>query len=171
MNLIEPRATLAVLATSLGLLGVTSTHAAEPSPHNIVFLDLGLHVIGAGCQRSASPRVALSVSTGLYDAWTSTDEVGDVRGAYLRLRPYVFLTDDAPCGLWLSPFVQGAFVSQKTADGKESGLAGAVGAAVGYAFLFANTVHLSLGAGGQYHAAEVFDGLHWHIDATLGYAF
>lgn len=146
--------------------------AADPAPRpNAVFLDLGLHVIGAGYQRTISRRVALSASTGLYDAWTATDEVGDVRGGYLRLRSYVFLVGEAPRGLWLSPFVQGAVVSAKTPSGAKSGLAGAAGLAVGYAFLFGDLVHLSLGGGGQYHASEIFHRFHWHLDVTLGIAF
>lgn len=164
------RTSLLVSALSLLLGGASHAQAPEP-PENVVFLDLGLHVIGAGYQRTVSPRVALSVSTGLYDAWTATDAVGDVRGGYLRLRPYVFLVGAAPRGVWVSPFVQGALVSAKTSSGEKSGLAGAVGLAVGYAFLFGDLVHLSLGGGAQYHAAETFDGLHWHVDATLGLAF
>lgn len=163
------RTRIAATLTLLTFAAPSHAHAAPPS--NTVLLDLGLHVIGVGYQRTLSSHLAVSASTGLYDAWTATDEVGDVRGAYLRLRPYVFLMGEAPEGLWLSPFVQGALVSNKTAGGEESGLAGAVGAAIGYAFLFDDAVHLSLGGGGQYHAANLFDGFHWHLDATLGYAF
>lgn len=159
------------LAVALTLLFAAPSHVHAAPPSNTVLLDLGLHVIGVGYQRTLSKYLAVSASTGLYDAWTATDEVGDVRGAYLRLRPYLFLMGEAPRGLWLSPFVQGAMVSSKTAGGEESGLAGAVGAAIGYAFLFDDAVHLSLGGGAQYHAAELFDGFHWHVDATLGYAF
>lgn len=159
-------------AATLTLLTAAAPARADAAPpSNTVLLDLGLHVIGVGYQRTLSSHLAVSASTGLYDAWTATDEVGDVRGAYLRLRPYVFLMGEAAEGLWLSPFVQGALVSSRTAGGEESGLAGAIGAAIGYAFLFDDTVHLSLGGGGQYHAAELFDGFHWHVDATLGYAF
>jgi hypothetical protein len=165
-----PRLPLLASVLMVFLGGASRAHEPEP-PKNAVFLDLGLHVIGAGYQRTVSKRLALSASTGLYDAWTATDEVGDVRGAYLRLRPYVFLVGEAPRGLWLSPFVQGALVSARTPSGEKSGTAGAVGLAVGYAFLFGDLVHLSLGGGAQYHAAKTFDGFHWHVDGTLGLAF
>lgn len=171
---------LAVLLTAFASLTAGAAHAAESKPPaNTILLDLGLHVIGAGYQRVVSDRVALSVTGGLYDPWTTTDEVGDIRGGYLRIRPYVFLIGTAPRGLWLSPFVQAAMVSAKTAEGAKSGGAFAFGAAAGYAFLFGDWLHLSLGLGGQYHHAEVatevaspaFHGFHWHLDATIGIAF
>ena len=171
-----------MLLAALVLLGGAAHARAPGPPKNTLLLDLGLHVIGAGYQRTVSGRVALSVTAGLYDPWTTTDEVGDIRGGYLRIRPYVFVVGAAPSGLWISPFVQAAMVSAhlaKTAGGSKPGGAFAFGAALGYAFLFGDWLHLSLGAGGQYHYVEVasderspaFHGLHWHIDATLGVAF
>jgi len=152
---------------------------AKPSPKNLVFADLGLHVIGLGFQRTVSPHVAISVSAGLYDPWTVTDKVGDIRGGYLRVRPYFFLTDLAPRGVWISPFVQGAAVSGERAGVAKVGPAGSLGASAGYAFLFGDIVHLSLGLGGQLHFAQIPGGsaspsfytAGVHADATLGFAF
>lgn len=148
------------------------------SPKNIVFADLGLHVIGLGYQRTVSDHIAFSLSGGLYDPWTVTDKVGDIRGGYLRARPYFFFTDHAPRGLWISPFAQGAVV-RATRNGEEkTGGAFALGASAGYAFLFGDIVHLSLGIGGQLHYARVvndappsFYTAGIHVDATLGFAF
>jgi len=147
-------------------------------PKNIVFADLGLHVIGLGYQRTLSDHVALSISGGLYDPWTVTDKVGDLRGGMLRVRPYFFFTDHAPKGLWISPFAQGSVV-RGTQNGEEKTGGGfALGAATGYAFLFGDVVHLSLGVGGQLHYARVgteakpsFYTAGVHVDGTLGFAF
>lgn len=148
-------------------------------PENVVFADLGLHVIGLGYQRKVSPHVAISISGNFYDPWTVTDKLGDVRGGVLRVRPYFFLLDEAPRGPWISPFFQGGVVRGERNGESKIGPAGALGAAIGYAFLFADRVHLSLGVGGQLHAAYIPDssrkpsfytaGL--HVDATLGFAF
>lgn len=161
--------------------GGSASAAPEPevAPAHIVLADLGLHVVGLGYQRTLGTRVALSVSVGLYDPWTVTDEVGDIRGAYVRARAYFFLVGRAPEGLWVSPFAQAAIVSGRRADGPALGGAAASGVALGYAFLIADHFHLGVGAGGQWHVADVseddappsFSELGWHIDLTLGYAF
>lgn len=146
---------------------------------NIVIADLGLHVVAVGYQRTIASNIALSASVGLYDPWTTTDKVGDIRGGILRVRPYVFLSDDAPRGWWFSPFAQGGVVRGIRAGVEKQGLALSVGAALGYAFLIANVLHLSFGLGGQAHAAQVsggstppsFQGAWIHADATVGVAF
>ncbi|HRG95987.1 MAG TPA: DUF3575 domain-containing protein [Polyangiaceae bacterium] len=161
----------------------TEAHAeaAPPRPQkkNIVLADLGLHVIGLGFQRTVSPHVAISVSGGLYDPWTVTDKLGDIRGWIIRARPYFFALEEAPRGLWFSPFIQGGSVSG-TQDGVEkSGGTGALGASVGYAFLLGDLLHLSLGLGGQLHFAKLkgsaappsFYTAGLHLDATVGFAF
>ena len=152
---------------------------AKVSPKNIVFADLGLHVIGLGYQRKISPHVALSISGGLYVPWTATDKLGDLRGGMVRLRPYFFFTDEAPRGVWLSPFIQGAVASGDRNGVSKSGPGFALGAAVGYAFLFKDVVHLSLGLGGQLHLVQIEGGsappsfytAGIHFDATVGFAF
>lgn len=153
-------------------------------PKNVVLADLGLHVVGAGYQRTVAPRLAISLTGGLYQPWTTTPNIDDVRGAYLRVRPYFFVTGAAPRGLWLSPFFQAGYVHGTREATQKPGSMLAAGLAVGYAFLLADHLHLSLGAGGQWHRVRVtgtatspssddpsFSKLGVHVDGTLGYAF
>jgi hypothetical protein len=171
-----------VLACLLSLPARARASDAEvrkpADPKNVVLADLGLHVIALGYQRTLSDHVALSVSSGLYDPWTVTEKVGDIRGAMLRVRPYFFFTDHAPRGVWISPFAQGAVVRGTSQGEARTGGAFALGAAAGYAFLFGGVVHLSLGVGGQLHYARVgtdappsFYTAGIHIDGTVGFAF
>lgn len=172
-------ASLALLLSLLPSEANALSIEPRPSPPHVLFADLGLHVIGVGYQRTLSPHLAFSISGGLYDPWTVTDKVGDVRGGIVRLRPYFFLTDSAPRGLWLSPFFQGGIVSGQRAGAARVGTAAAMGGSVGYAFLFGDVVHLSLGLGAQLHGARIpdspaapsFYGVGFHADATVGFAF
>lgn len=151
----------------------------KAAPKNIVLADLGLHVIAVGFQRTLSPHVALSVSAGLYDPWTVTDKVGDLRGGVLRLRPYFFLSDEAPRGAWISPFIQGGAVRGDRDGATKVGATAALGASIGYAALFWDVLHVSLGLGGQIHTAKLSGGdappsfytAGIHVDGTIGYAF
>ncbi|HQY62048.1 MAG: DUF3575 domain-containing protein [Myxococcales bacterium] len=183
-------------AVLLPLLGLAAPAAAEeekkaaehepedakpalPSKKNVVFADLGLHVIGLGFQRTVAPHVAVAVSGGLYDPWTVTEKVGDIRGWMIRARPYFYATEEAPRGLWISPFIQGGSVHGTQNGVEKSGGTGALGASIGYALLLGNIVHLSLGLGGQLHFAKLegsaappsFYTAGLHLDATLGFAF
>lgn len=157
--------------------------SAGPPPANLILADLGLHVIGLGYQRTVTSSVALQADVDWYVPWTQTDEALDTMGAVLRLRPVFFVTDDAPKGLWISPFVQGGFVRADRGTETKVGPAGALGASVGYALLIADHLHLSAGAGVQVHGARVpggpnreptdpsFYGPYPHLDGTVGYAF
>ncbi len=193
------RTSALALSLSLGLTAVTLADAAtaeeekraapdapppeappaRPQKKNIVLADLGLHVIGLGFQRTVSPHVAISVSGGLYDPWTVTDKLGDIRGWIIRARPYFFALEEAPRGLWVSPFIQGGSVSGTQGGVEKSGGTGALGASVGYALLLGDILHLSLGLGGQLHFAKLkgsaappsFYTAGLHLDATLGFAF
>lgn len=148
-------------------------------PENVVLADLGLHVVGLGYQRTVTPSVALQVAVDWYVPWTQTEETLDTMGAVLRLRPVFHVTDDAPEGLWLSPFAQGGFVRADRGADTKVGPAAAFGGSVGYAFLIADHVFLSAGAGIQVHGVVVpggagepsFYGPYPHLDATAGYAF
>jgi len=157
---------------------------AKAPPKNVVLADLGLHVVGAGYQRNITPRLAISLTGGLYQPWTATPNIDDVRGGYLRVRPYLFVTGGAPRGLWLSPFFQAGYVHGTREATQKPGSMLAGGLAVGYAFLLADHLHLSLGAGGQWHRVRVagtatspssddpsFSKFGVHVDGTIGYAF
>ena len=174
-------ALLALLVSAPTRARAAEAEATRPSagvPKNVVLDDLGLHVIALGYGRTLSDHVALSVSGGLYDPWTVTDKVGDIRGAMLRVRPYFFFTNHAPRGVWISPFALGAVVRGTSQGEARTGGAFALGAAAGYAFLFGDVVHLSLGVGGQLHYARVgtdappsFYTAGIHVDGTVGFAF
>ena len=151
----------------------------ESSPENVILADLGLHVVGVGWQRTVAPRVALQAALDWYVPWTQTDEPLDTMGGVLRLRPVFHLTEDAPEGLWLSPFVQGGFARADRGSETEVGPAAAFGASLGYAILVADHLHLSAGAGVQLHGVVIpggtgdptFVGAFPHLDGTAGYAF
>jgi hypothetical protein len=162
--------------------------AAPPAvpPKNVVLADLGLHVIGLGYQRTFTPHVTGQLSLNLYVPWTQNlDPFGvfgverDVAGVVLRARVYAFPFGAAPSGMWISPFVQGG-PAQATRDGaRQLGSAWAGGLSVGYAGVVARHLHLSVGCGGQYHAAIIpddatapsFHNLFPTVDLGVGYAF
>jgi hypothetical protein len=175
---------LAFVSAVVALTGWASLAAAEdapPPPRTVVLADLGLHVIGVGVQRTVTRRVALQAALDWYVPWTA-DETGETlgtMGAVVRLRPVIHLIDGAPEGLWLSPFVQLGFVRADRAGEERVGPAGALGASLGWAWLVADHLHLSLGAGAQIHGAQLpggdgapsFYGPWPHLDGTIGYAF
>ncbi|HMV69041.1 MAG TPA: hypothetical protein PKA64_19495 [Myxococcota bacterium] len=159
---------------------------ADPGPANVILADLGLHVIGLGYQRTLTPHVALQGDLDLWVPWTQNIDPfhllgveGDAAGFVLRARPVFFPFGAAPLGMWISPFVQGG-PARGTRDGEVrfgSGWAG--GLSVGYAGVVAKHLHLSVGAGGQYHAAIIpggssspsFHNVFPTVDLTVGYAF
>jgi len=103
------------------------------------------------------------------------DGLGDLAGIAARL-PYV--ASLGVDGVWISPFAQGAVVRGTSQGEARTGGAFALGAAAGYAFLFGDVVHLSLGVGGQLHYARVgtdappsFYTAGIHVDGTVGFAF
>ncbi len=155
-----------------------STIASSP-PRTVVLADLGLHVIGAGVQYTVTDRVALQAALDWYVPWAQTGDGPDTMGGVLRLRPMIYLTEDAPTGLWLSPFAQLGFLDADRGGARRVGPAGSLGAAAGWAWLALGHLHIALGAGVQVHGAKIpggadepsFYGPFPHIDGTLGYAF
>jgi hypothetical protein len=150
---------------------VFASTAAAAEPDNVVTADLGLHVIGAGVQRTVAPRVAVQVDLDYYAPWTqmlADNHDGTLMaGAIVRARVFGFL-HAAPTGWWLSPFVQAGY-----AKGTSSGAVAAGGVSVGYAWLFGRFA-LAVGFGAQYHdsrAAPTFSGVWPHGDINAGYAF
>ena len=169
------------------LCGSAGIARADEAPKTIALADLGLHVVGAGLQRTVAPHVAIQGVVALYVPWTQNKNVfklrddgtdGDVRGAVVRLRAFGYLSE-APTGPWISPFVQGG-IGAATRSGKaETGPVWAAGATIGYAWLIGRNVHLAVGAGAQYHVARMSGGralpsfatVFPQIDLNLGYAF
>jgi hypothetical protein len=179
------RSLFAAFALALGLVtaplpaaaaepGNDATRPSVETPHTVVLADLGLHIVALGVQRVVTPHIGLQASAGLYVPWTQTKNTfgvsgddhaadtsgralrtGDPRGGMIRLRPFFYLGEQALRGLWLSPFVQGGFVTADRAGVSRTGPAAALGGSVGYAWLVAQHLHLALGAGVQVHAAKV----------------
>jgi hypothetical protein len=169
------------------LLGSSSARAGE-APRNVLLADLGLHVIGVGYQRTLTPELAVVVAAESYTPWTQNQDFlglsgsyrGDVQGILARGRALVFPWHTAPQGLWVSPFAQGGPAWATRAGVTRVGPAWAFGVSAGWAcLLFSDHLHLTLGLGGQYHAANFpggtgppsFGRLYPTLDATLGWAF
>lgn len=177
---------------SIVTLGATPSLAQELTRErpNAVVADLGMHVVNIGYQRTLNRRVALQASAGLYAPWTVNSNVfglaggdhdppGDVIGAVLRGRAFVFLVGAAPGGLWVSPFAQAGVVTATVAGRAQLGPTWAVGVSAGYTFVIARRVLIALGLGAQYHVAApagsaVFPGFARFsptVDINVGYAF
>ncbi len=155
-------ASFPALAALLALVYAPS--AAAQSRDGALVADLGLHVVAVGYQRTLAPRLVLQASAGLYGPWTVNDNVlgngggdhdppGDVIGAMVRARAFVFVLGDAPSGLWISPYAQLGLVTATVRGSAALGPAWAAGASVGYTFALGSRWLLGLGAGAQYHVA------------------
>ncbi|CAN5211659.1 hypothetical protein BH11MYX1_BH11MYX1_31720 [soil metagenome] len=156
-------------------LVVVLARIAHADPPNIMLADLGLHVVGVGYQRTVSDHVALQLAAESYTPWTQEDTFFEVQGFVVRARPMLYMRAQTPTGWWLSPFGQAGVASAS----RGNGVAWAVGASVGYAWLLAEHVHVALGLGGQYARAGIPGGSSrpafaevWPtIDGSIGYAF
>lgn len=159
-----------VAPVALALLLAGGAASAQPCARrpDAVVADLGLHVINLGYQRTLGCFVTAQASAGLYSPWTVNANVlglaggdhspaGDVIGAVLRGRAFVYPFGTAPGGFWVSPFVQAAVVGA-TRDGRSLlGPALAAGLSVGWTWRLGERWLLGLGLGAQYHTAT-FDG-------------
>ncbi len=167
------------------LLAVLSQSPETELPKNVALADLGLHVINVGYQRTVHPHVALQASIGLYTPWTQNINLlglsgeanrGDCTGYVLRVRPFFYLIKEAPRGLWVSPFVQGALAYQTAGSETVWGQVWAGGASVGWAWLPFDRLHIVFGLGGQFHASVFSKGPQFArfyptLDGSLGWAF
>ncbi|MEP7126735.1 MAG: hypothetical protein ABJE95_37745 [Byssovorax sp.] len=185
---------LAGAAFAMVAVAASAPARAEPiaaltrPPRNALIADLGLHVIAGGYQRSLAPWLSAQIVAGLYSPWTQSNNSlglsptlkgGDLVGAVVRTRIFVYPFASAPAGLWISPFTQYG-LGWATRDGqKRIGAVGAVGASVGYTLLLWKHVLAGLGGGLQYHAARIprgegppsFGRLFPQLEIQVGYAF
>ena len=144
----------------------------EPRPastyRNALAFDLGQHVVGVGLQRTDSPWVSVQGVIAYYQPWTQNinflgisgdaDKGGDLRGAILRARAFIYPWGTAPTGFWVTPFVQ-AGIGFGLRDGvRKSGAVGAAGLSIGYTGRITERVLLGGGLGLQYHYAYIPDG-------------
>jgi hypothetical protein len=168
------------------LLASTAAEADQkPLPKNIVLADVGLHVVGLGYQRSFTPQVALQLSGSLYVPWTQStnflglagsSSLGDLTGLVARLRLFIYPDARAPTGFWLSPFVQAGLANETRDAQRQQGFVWAAGVSAGWGWLFFGHLHLALGLGVQFHAAEFprgpgFERFYPQVEANLGWAF
>lgn len=162
------RVSLRLLPVALLLTpAVARAQRCDERPDGLV-ADLGMHVVNVGYQRTLGCHAALQVSAGLYVPWTvnrnvlglagaDRDPPGDVAGAVLRARVFVFPLGSAPGGFWLSPFAQTGVVQGTRGGVARLGPTFAAGLSVGWTFALGARVLLALGVGAQYHVAT-FEG-------------
>lgn len=136
---------------------------AEPPPEppkdqkmNGVYADLSLGIIGLGYERVFGESFALNLVAHYYRPWYKNDHLFGFGG---ELRPFIFFTDTAPEGVYVSP---GLRLDYATADiGTEDnpeGLAWGTRFTVGYGAVVAKVVALRLGLGVQAHSADLVEG-------------
>ncbi len=123
-------------------------------------LDLGLAVVGLAYERVLSPRVALQLEAQVFGTWFGPAfDLPNLRGLGGQLRPSFFLTEDAPRGVYVAPFLRIDRVTATKDDLSGSAVGFSSGVFGGYSWLFAERVNLRLGAGVQYMAYDVPVGL------------
>ena len=167
---------LSSASSSLLLALVAPARAAEAPPRNAIQADLGLAVVGLAYERVVHDRVAIQIEAQIFGIWWADPKF---TGAGGQLRPTFFLTDDAPRGVYVAPFVRVDRVTASADGPKGSGVGWSLGAFVGYSFLFGEHVNLRVGAGAQYMSYSVDTHpvvVEWKkpypaLDLVVGYAF
>jgi opacity protein-like surface antigen len=189
------KAALGVLMTAVVGIPTISARGDQEPLKNVVLADLGLHVIGAGYQRTLAPGIALQLDLESYTPWTQSTNLfgasdgyqGDLSGVALRFRPIFFGLfgtgakdgDGAPTGVWCSPFGQFGIARASRGGDVRTGHVWALGAGAGYSWLLWGRFAILLGAGGQYHVANIpggdsipsFKRFYPTLDGNAGYAF
>ncbi len=175
-------APLPVAAASTETTAATEPVREEP-PHrpNAVQADLGLGVVGLAYERVLERHLALQLEAHIFGTWFGPifDEP-NLSGLGGQIRPSVFVTGDAPRGVYVAPFLRVDRVTAKSngAEGRAWGYS--AGGWVGYSFLFlADRLNLRIGAGVQVLAYDVsvqgksvaFKSLFPALDLVVGYCF
>jgi hypothetical protein len=151
--------------------------------------DLGLGVIGLAYEYMFEARIALQLEANIFGTWFGpvfSDTLPNLRGFGGQVRPTFFLSDQAPGGIYVAPFIRMARVTGEDDRGlRGSGIGWSIGSWIGYSFLFLeDRVNLRVGAGLQYLSYGVdiptgsltpvrqeFDTLFPAIDLVVGYRF
>jgi hypothetical protein len=157
--------------------------AVESAPDvrpNAVQLDLGLGVIGLAYERTFHPRFATQFEAHVFGTWFGPIfDLPNVSGLGGQVRPTFFLTDDAPSGVYLAPYLRVNRVSA-TKNGAEGDAVGfSSGVFAGYSFVLAERVNFRIGAGAQYMSYVVdvagervaFQTVFPALDLVVGYLF
>ena len=152
-----PRATaisilLVAAVASDNARAASASDDVTPAPRpNAVQLDLGLAVIGLAYERILQPRFAVQLEAQIFGTWFGPAfDLPNMRGFGGQIRPTLFLTDDAPRGVYLAPFTRIDHVSATANDVTGSAVGFSSGVFAGYSFLFADRFNLRIGAGAQY---------------------
>lgn len=119
----------------------TRSGAAEPL-RNMAQLDLGLAVIGLGYERVVGARVAVQLEAQYFSTWFMDPELS---GFGAQVRPSLFVTGEAPSGVYLAPYLRVDVVEGDIGNGYSWSLGGFVG----YAHTFAERFSVRAGAGVQ----------------------
>lgn len=166
------------LLVATALLAASGTATAEPTElAQQVQIDGGLSVIGVGFEIPAAPHFALQIETFVFGTyflpWFDLGE--DVKGIGGGFRPTWFANENGR-GLYVSPYVRGAFVGQSSLFAGD-GFALTTGVFAGWAFGLTDRLDLRVGGGIQYIRARLdtdegttkFSTPFVAIDAVLGY--
>jgi hypothetical protein len=152
----------------------------RPDHPNAMQLDLGLAVVGVAYERTFAPWLAVQVEAQIFGTWFGPAvDLPNLSGLGGQVRPSFFVTDDAPRGIYIAPFVRVDRVSAEVNAAKGSAVGFSAGAFGGYSFLIADRVNLRFGAGAQYMSYVVdvsgtrvaFKTLFPGLDLVVGFVF
>ncbi len=157
-----------------------SSVAKQTARPNAIQLDLGLAVVGLAYERMVERRLALQVEAQIFGTWFGPIvDLPNFTGYGGQVRPTIFLTEDGPRGVYVSPFLRVNRVFKEIDGIDGSGVGFSTGAFAGYAFLLADRFQLRLGAGAQFMSYRVqagsrlasFQSFFPGIDLVVGAAF
>jgi hypothetical protein len=170
-----------MLAISVSETARAASDDLTPAPRpNAVQLDLGLAVVGLAYERILHPRVAVQLEAQIFGTWFGPIvDLPNMRGFGGQIRPSLFLTGDAPRGVYVAPFTRVDRVSSTANDVTGSAVGFSAGVFAGYSFLFAERFNLRVGAGAQYMSYVVdaagtriaFKTFFPALDLVVGYQF
>jgi hypothetical protein len=131
-------------------IGATAAAATAPAPKNIIRINPLQFATGGGgleYERVLSPHVGLGISGDLqFDNLGGSDGIS-ATGYALELRPMFYLSDVAPTGWYLSPFVAGARIEAGEGFSAYGWFAGAM---IGYSWLIGSHLNFEIALGVQY---------------------
>jgi hypothetical protein len=160
------RKTLACVLVTLAIMATSVVALADPE--NVISVNpLALinGEVSVQYERVLIPHFSLALSVSLYDAsidpFASDLNGATVVGPSFTLQPRFYFIQDAPRGLYLSPFFRLDYLAASNVDDGNggtlsgSGLGYAVGGIIGWSWLFADIFNVKAGLGLQYDAAQL----------------
>ncbi len=163
------------------LLLVPALASAEPRERGgQLQIDGGLSVIGAGYEHRLASHISVQAEAFVFGTyflpWFDLGE--ETKGFGIGIRPTWFARESGR-GLYLTPYLRGVFVDDKSITGA-SGSGFTAGVFAGWAFGLTDKLDLRIGLGVQYIRAHAvfeddggrekrFDTPFGALDATLGY--